>query len=81
MGFRRLVVTDYTTINEMTAHGLGDLQKVSALALQAGIDMDMIGEGYLTTLEKSLKEGLVNQAQIDRACQRILIAKGTTGIV
>ena len=79
-GFDGFVVTDYTTINEMTAHGLGDLQKVSALALQAGIDMDMIGEGYLTTLEKSLKEGLVNQVQIDRACQRILIAKERLGL-
>ena len=57
-GFKGLVVTDYTSINEMINHGLGDekgkgdLQAVSALALKAGIDMDMVGEGFLTTLKK-----------------------------
>lgn len=55
-GFDGFVVTDYTAINEMTAHGLGDLQHVSALALLAGVDMDMVGEGFLTTLKQSLEE-------------------------
>jgi beta-glucosidase len=36
-GFKGFVVTDYTGINEMEAHGLGDLKTVSALALNAGI--------------------------------------------
>jgi beta-glucosidase len=39
-------VTDYTGINEMVDHGMGDLQQVSALALKAGVDMDMVGEGF-----------------------------------
>ena len=50
-GFKGFVVTDYTGINEMVAHGIGDLQTVSARALMAGIDMDMVGEGFLTTLK------------------------------
>src|ERR1700743_1226842 len=50
-GFKGFVVSDYTSVNELTAHGLGDLQTVSALALHAGLDMDMVGEGFLTTLE------------------------------
>ncbi|WP_304517178.1 beta-glucosidase BglX [Cecembia rubra] len=79
-GFNGFVVTDYTAINEMTPHGLGDLQKVSALALNAGVDMDMVGEGFLTTLEKSLKEGMVSQNQIDQAVRRILIAKFKLGL-
>ena len=58
--FDGFVVTDYTGINEMTAHGMGDLQTVSALALNAGIDMDMVGEGFVSTLEKSLAEGKVS---------------------
>src|ERR671913_1074508 len=66
-GFGGFVVTDYTAINEMIDHGLGDLQTVSALALRAGVEMDMVGEGFLTTLEKSLKEGKVTQQQIDMA--------------
>lgn len=79
-GFDGFVVTDYTGINEMIAHGMGDLQQVSALALNAGIDMDMIGEGFLTTLQKSLKEGMVTQEQIDHACRLILEAKYKLGL-
>jgi beta-glucosidase len=79
-GFKGFVVTDYTAINEMTAHGLGDLQTVSALALKAGVDMDMVGEGLLTTLKKSLDEGKVKMAEIDLACRRILEAKWKMGL-
>ena len=79
-GFNGFVVTDYTGINELMAHGLGDLPAVSALALQAGVDMDMVGEGFLTTLKKSLQEGKVTMARIDEACRKILEAKYKLGL-
>ena len=79
-GFKGFDVTDYTGIPEMIEHGLGDLQTVSALALKAGIDMDMVSEGFLTTLKKSLSEGKVTQAQIDVACRRVLEAKYKLGL-
>jgi beta-glucosidase len=79
-GFKGFVVTDYTGINEMEAHGIGDLKTVSALALKAGVDMDMVGEGFLTTLKQSLKEGKVTQADIDNACRLILEAKYKLGL-
>jgi beta-glucosidase len=79
-GFKGFVVTDYTGINEMMDHGMGNLQQVSALALKAGINMDMVGEGFLTTLKKSLKEGKVTQKQIDDACRLILEAKYKLGL-
>lgn len=79
-GFDGFVVTDYTGINEMVDHGVGDLQQVSALALKAGIDMDMVGEGFLTTLKKSLQEGKVTQAEIDVATRRVLEAKYDLGL-
>jgi beta-glucosidase len=79
-GFKGFVVTDYTAINEMIDHGMGDLQTVSALALNAGIDMDMVGEGFLTTLKKSLQEGKVTQKQIDDACRLVLEAKYKLGL-
>lgn len=78
--FNGFVVTDYTGINEMVDHGIGDLQTASARALMAGIDMDMVGEGILTTTQKSLKEGKVTMAQIDAACRRILEAKYKLGL-
>ncbi len=79
-GFNGFVVSDYTSLTEMINHGMGDLQAVSALALKAGLDMDMVGEGMLNTLAKSLKEGKVTVADIDRACLRILEAKYKLGL-
>lgn len=79
-GFKGFVVTDYTAINEMINHGMGDLQTVSALALKAGTDMDMVGEGFLTTLKKSLTEGKITIKDIDQACRRVLEAKYKLGL-
>ncbi|MCA0366187.1 MAG: beta-glucosidase BglX [Bacteroidetes bacterium] len=79
-GFKGFVVTDYTGNNEMIDHGLGDLQTVTYKALAAGTDMDMVGEGFLTTLKKSLAEKKVTMAEIDRACRLILEAKYDLGL-
>lgn len=79
-GFGGFVVTDYTGISEMIDHGIGDLQTVSARALSAGIDMDMVAEGFLLTLKKSVSEGKVSEAEIDTACRRILEAKYKLGL-
>jgi len=79
-GFKGFVVTDYTAINELIDHGLGDLQKVSALSLNAGVDMDMVGEGFLSTLKKSVQQGKVKTTQIDQACRLILEAKYKLGL-
>jgi len=79
-GFKGFVVTDYTAVNELIDHGLGDLQTVSALSLNAGVDMDMVGEGFLTTLKKSVQEGKVKTQQIDNACRLVLEAKYKLGL-
>lgn len=78
--FDGFVVTDYTSIQEMIQHGIGDLQEVSALALKAGIDMDMVSEGLVGTLKRSLEEGIISEADINRACARILRAKEQLGL-
>ena len=79
-GFKGFVVSDYTGIPEMTEHGMGNFQQVSALALKAGVDMDMVGDGFLTTLKKSLDEGKVTLAEINLATTRILDAKYDLGL-
>jgi beta-glucosidase len=79
-GFKGFVVSDYTSLSEMINHGIGDLQTVSAQALKAGLDMDMVAEGFLGTLKKSLQEGKVTQKEIDDACRRILEAKYKMGL-
>ena len=78
-GWNGFVVTDYTAIMEMIDHGMGDMQTVSALALNAGTDMDMVADGFMGTLEKSLKEGKVTEETINKACRRILEAKYKRG--
>lgn len=79
-GFKGLVVSDYTSVSEMIAHGVGDLQTVAALALNAGLDMDMVAEAYLGTLKKSLSEGRVKLEAINQACRRVLEAKYKLGL-
>ena len=79
-GFEGFVVTDYTSTNEMINHGVGDLKTVSASALKAGVDMDMVGEGFVTTLGASLDKGQVTEGQINQACRRILTAKYDLGL-
>ncbi|WP_431200058.1 glycoside hydrolase family 3 N-terminal domain-containing protein [Mucilaginibacter sp. P19] len=79
-GFKGFVVSDYTAVNEVTDHGLGDLQTVSALALKAGLDMDMVGEGFLKTLKNSLTQKKITQQEIDLACRRVLEAKYKLGL-
>ena len=78
--FDGFVVSDYTGIPEMTNHGVGDAQTVNAMSLNAGVDMDMVGEGFLNTMKKSLQEGKVTLAQINKACERILISKYQLGL-
>ncbi|MDP4201176.1 MAG: beta-glucosidase BglX [Bacteroidota bacterium] len=79
-GFNGFVVTDFTGISEMVEHGIGDLQNVSARALNAGIDLDMVSDGFVKTLKKSILEGKVTVETIDRACRRILEAKYKLGL-
>jgi beta-glucosidase len=79
-GFKGLVVSDYTSISEMVNHGIGDLQTVSAKSLNAGMDMDMVSEGFLNTLKKSLQEGKVTLQKIDDACRKVLEAKYKLGL-
>ena len=79
-GFKGFVVTDFTAIEELMYHGLGDMQEVSAQALHAGIDMDMVSEGYLKTLKKSVEEGRIKEEEVTLAARRILEAKYDLGL-
>ncbi|WP_461489332.1 beta-glucosidase BglX [Pontibacter sp. HJ8] len=79
-GFDGFVVTDYTAINEMMAHGVGNEGEVAALALKAGVDMDMVGELFLKELGAQVKNGKVTEEEINLACRRVLEAKYKLGL-
>lgn len=80
-GFKGFVATDYTAINEMIPHGMGkDGYDVAKVAIDAGIDMDMVSEAFLDNLKKLVKDGKVQVAEIDAACRRVLEAKYKLGL-
>ncbi len=80
-GFDGFVVTDYTSINEMVAHGYSrDLEQAGEQALDAGVDMDLQGAVFLEHLPESLAAGRVSMAQIDTATRRVLEMKYRLGL-
>lgn len=85
-GFNGFVVTDYTGIYEMMAHGVGNEEQVVAQALNAGIDMDMAGDSpiasaaFVKSLKGALDKGMVNIEDIDTAVKRMLTAKYELGL-
>lgn len=80
-GFDGFVVTDYTSINEMVPHGYSkDLAQAGEQAINAGVDMDLQGAVFMENLEKSVKEGRVSQATVDRAVRRVLEMKYRLGL-
>lgn len=79
--FDGLVVSDYTGIFEMVAHGFAtDDKNAGELALNAGVDIDMVGGTYMNYTKKSYDEGKVTLAEIDDACKRILDVKYDLGL-
>lgn len=79
-GWNGFIVTDYTAITEMIDHGMGDLETVTALALKAGTDMDMVADAFNGTLADCLEKGMVDMGQIDAAVRHILEAKYKLGL-
>lgn len=79
-GFGGMVVTDYTGIAECVPHGVGDFHEVAVKALNAGVDMDMVSEAFLSQLADAVRDGEVSQVAIDAACRRVLEAKYRLGL-
>ena len=80
-GFDGFVVTDYTSINEMVAHGYAkDLEQAGEQALDAGVDMDLQGAVFLEHLGDSIAKGRVTIEQVDTATRRVLEMKYRLGL-
>ena len=72
-GFRGFVVSDYTGVSEMEAHGMATKDNSASQAINAGVDMDMVSERYLSLTEE-------DDAAIKTACHRVLEAKYKLGL-
>lgn len=79
-GFKGFICTDYTAVNEMISHGVGDEEKVAELTFNAGIDQDMVGELLVKYGSELVKKGKVSESLIDDACRRVLEAKVALGL-
>ncbi len=79
--FKGLVISDYTSIEEMKNHGIVATDSdASALSINAGIDMDMVSELYSKNIEQLVKSGRIHQKEIDRAVYNVLAAKYMLGL-
>jgi beta-glucosidase len=79
--FDGVVVSDYNAIGELCAHGVAaDTTEAAALALRAGIDIDMASETYVRGLPKALQRGLVSEAELDTSVARVLRLKERLGL-
>lgn len=80
-GFQGFVVSDWTSINELIAHGIaGNRAEAGILALNAGVDMDMVGEIYVKDLPSLVRANQISQKTIDDAVRRVLRVKFELGL-
>ncbi len=81
LDFRGFVTSDYDAIGELKNHGVAaDLSAASRMALKAGIDLDMEGDGYNRYLPAELAAGRITLADIDIAVVRVLTVKANMGL-
>jgi beta-glucosidase len=80
-GFDGFVVSDWAAIPELLDHSIGaDGPTVARKALQAGVDMDMVGNLYGTVLAAQVTAGKIPQSVVDEAVRRILRVKFALGL-
>ena len=80
-GFSGVIISDYNAIAELIPHGVaGDLVEAAALALNAGVDIDMMAYAYEKGLPEALERGLVTLEVIEVAVARVLDLKERLGL-
>src|SRR5215212_3714248 len=76
-----VVVSDYEALRELVPHGVAaDLKEATRLSIMAGLDMDMVSNGYAEHLATLVEEGAVPQAAVDKAVRRVLRLKLRLGL-
>ncbi|MGQ0619824.1 MAG: glycoside hydrolase family 3 N-terminal domain-containing protein [Panacagrimonas sp.] len=81
LGFEGVLISDYNAIGELIKHGVAaDLAEAAALALNAGVDIDMMADAYRKGLPVALERGLVTMQQIDTSVRRVLRLKEQLGL-
>jgi beta-glucosidase len=80
-GFEGVIVSDFNAIAELMTHGVAaDLAEAAALAMKAGVDIDMVSDAYPKGLPVALERGLIEEVLIDEAVRRVLKLKERLGL-
>jgi beta-glucosidase len=75
------LISDYNAVAELLNHGVAtDLVEAAALALNAGVDIDMTSGAYIQCLPAALERGLVAMATINASLRRVLKLKEQLGL-
>ena len=81
LGFDGLVVSDYAAIHQLIRNGVAqDDCEATALAINAGIDIDMWDSCYINEGERAVREGRVSMETIDKAVRNVLRVKFAKGL-
>ncbi len=80
LGFRGFVISDGGALSDLfNGHGLcADAAESAALALRAGCDV-CLGDDVFTHLPEALRRGLINEADLDRALERLIAVRTRLG--
>ena len=79
--FDGFVVSDYTSVQEMIAHGYAaDGPEAARLGLTAGVDMEMVSRLYNQNGAELLRQGKITMPEVDEAVRRILRVKFRAGL-
>lgn len=80
--FKGVVFADLNAINALyaTHHVAADPAEAAALALKAGVDVDLGGYNYGGFLKEALQRGLVTEQEINRAVRHVLQLKCDLGL-
>jgi len=79
--FDGFVVSDWGAVAELLNHSIGpDGATVARKALEAGVDMDMEGDLYGTTIAAQVRSGQIPEKVVDEAVRRILRVKFALGL-
>ncbi|MEP6885393.1 MAG: glycoside hydrolase family 3 N-terminal domain-containing protein [Gammaproteobacteria bacterium] len=80
-GFKGVIISDYNAVAELMQHGVAaDLAQAAALALKAGVDIDMMADAYRRGLPIALERRLVTMVDIEESVRRVLTLKENLGL-
>lgn len=81
LGFDGMTISDWDAVGELVAHGVAAGEAdAAALALDAGVDMEMVSRTYVNTLAASVRAGRIDEKTIDEAVRNVLRVKFRLGL-